>query len=286
MSDQSNSSPDTSAEPSAVETLQYNPFEGLEPGDTSSDSPPPDPAAGDQVPQGQEPPAPPPQVPPQAQPTGPDPATQARMDALERIIGHRLQTQEQPAQPAAPAAPELPPYTFTIPPQLAQMFEAEDPATRVQAVAIAMTATAKAVHANLMQEFGQKLQQLSESLPDMMSDRMGDFARRQSIFNDFYGTYPQLSHPGLRPLVREVTARVYQARGGQENWNPQLRDAIAREVAVTLQSTGLQFAQPAAPPQPQRPNGRAQPPDLSGVRGPPATPQDRLTAEIMDLMKF
>lgn len=207
------------------------------------------------------------------------------MDALERIIGQRLQPPE-PAQPAAPQDPQLPPYTFTIPPQLQQMFESENPADRVQAVSIAMTATAKAVHASVMQEFGQQMRQLTESLPEMMSNRMGDFARRQSIFNDFYGTYPQLSHPGLRPLVRDVTARVYQSRGGQENWNPELRDAIAREVAMTLQTTGLQFVQPAAPPPPQRPNGRAQPPNLSGVRGPPATPQDRLSAEILDLMKF
>lgn len=194
-------------------------------------------------------PAAPPAEPPAAAAAA-NPEAALLKQQLDQAMLLLQQYQQQPQQPPGAKPPEgqpsgeaIPPYNFTVPPQLMQMMESENPAERQQAIGAVMQGTAQAVHKTLLQEFGKVMQ----GIPALMQAAIQQHSAAQEVFNDFYGTYKELNRPELRQLVVGVAQQVIQ-ESRATGWSPQLRDAVAGRIFQLLGHKPAQTPPVGAPP--------------------------------------
>lgn len=137
---------------------------------------------------------------------------------------------------------------FDVPDQLVQMFDSGDPTQRKAAISTIMTATYQSA---VSQVYGLMAHYMGQ-LPQFIQQQQADLSRRQTVFNDFYGTYPQLNKKELYPVIAQVGNAVAAEMGVQPGtWNPQLRQAIAERVASSL---GISLAGNGSG-QPKQPSG-------------------------------
>jgi len=240
------------------------------------------------------------QVPASGSPQATAPLTPEQIVALQQEVS-RLQNlvqtapaaqapQQQPqGQPAASTAENdpfktVPDYGFNIPDQLVDMLGSEDPVQRKQALGYTMQGLAKAVHQTVLSVVAERFQHVETNLPKTVFERLELARQEQQVGSDFYGAYPNLNKPELRPLVRQVGEAVLRETKAT-TWNAQLRDLIAQRVLASLQGV----VQPATPAKPAAP--AAQPVMFGGssssgnarAEGPkgPKTQQDHM-ADIFD----
>lgn len=245
--------------------LSYDPFSKEKPGPADGGGGnPPDPATNGQPPT---PGAPGGAAAPQNPPQPPAPPGAPTDTELLNAKIAELQTQltalKSPpgGQPpgGAPAAPggqppagqeesEVPPYDFTIPPQLMQLLDSENPTERQQGYGALLKGTAQVVHKTLMGQMVQVVSEMSRAIPSVINEQLQSYQTAQAIFQDFYGEYKDLNRPELRGLVQE-TAKQVMTETGLKTWGPALRQAIAARVYGVLgrQLPGMSRP-PAAPP--------------------------------------
>lgn len=215
--------------------------------------PPPPPVQPQPVPQAPAPaPAPPVAAAPKPQPPTPAAETdaqrvtrlEAELAAMRSILTAQPAPvpQQPPTQPQAPAEDPLPSYDFNVPAGLVDALADENPTRRAEALRALCTGVAESVHRQVRAEYRPWMQRQHQELQAAEE-------RRQSVQRDFYGTYPQLDHPGLRGIVEWASGQAIAARRGNATWDTALRDDIARRAIAVIQ--GMPSAQPAVPQAPQ-----------------------------------
>lgn len=232
--------------------FDYDPFSG-EPAAAPAQPLPAAPAQPQAEPAAQQPAAP--QVPdpaatpaqPAAGPTQPDAlAVIAQVLASQQQqLQQTQQTQQQAQQPQQPDV-EIPQhgYQFNIPEPLINALASENPVERSQAVQAVMMTTARTVHQEVVRSLRAEM---ARAVPNLIQGQIQEHQRRQAVFNDFYGKYPQFSDPRLRPVVVQTAQQIATARGFQ-GWSPELRDAVGAHLTQLFAAVGGQPMAPAAAP--------------------------------------
>lgn len=172
--------------------------------------------------------------------------------SIERLASTVAQGQ-QPTQPAVDPIEQvdIPSYALPIPDQLITHLQSQNPAEFRQGVQALVQGTLQHAHKAIVVAMRREI---GRFLPEAIGMQVRQHTEQQRVFNDFYGKFPQLGNPALRPLVVHVGQQVaseMRAAGQNVAWNEQLRDAIGARVMQML--TGLvpqAAAQPAAPAAP------------------------------------
>lgn len=243
-----------------IAVLGYDPFGPVEPAPPQADQPPVQPQA----------PLPPEQAVAPVAPAVPTNELEAVKQQLANVTGE-LQRMRGPAQPAqAPGQPQdpVPPYTYEIPDQILHLLASENPGDRKLGLGNVMTAVSRSVHGLMQRELAQVIPALARAV-------MMEHLAQQETGRDFYGKYPMLDKPELRPLIHQLATGWVQANPHAQ-WNAQTRDAIAELAFKTFNM--------------QRPGGATPPPPAAPVMMPTMTrPAGNHVAseqdEMLDLMR-
>lgn len=187
-------------------------------------------------------------------------------------------TQNQVKQNQSEQAPQAPLYDFKIPVETLGKVFSENVEERAQGLAQIMQGTAMAVHRNLTQVMNQYAQQ---EIPRVIQGHMEMQQAKQSIHNDFCGTYPELNRDEVKPLVLQVAQQVMQETG-QTGWSNKLRDLTAQKVKAIITSIAGRQPQAAAPQGQAKPNFMS--PNSGQYGAPSGYTQDEL--EIQELLAF
>jgi hypothetical protein len=220
-------------------------------------------------------------------------ATPAPTDALASTVEALRTTVEglpaaitaatKPPEPAAPQADEWAPTDGTdklnyvqimdsMPDALINQLGSENPVERKQAVSQLMGVAMHVAHRlAAKQAVTQMRAELQQVLPAFVSEQMQAHATSQRVFSDFYGKFPMLNVPELRPMVRAAATELMQETKAA-GWNEQFRDALGARILQKLRGfQGAPVAPPSAPPaQMTGPSAR---PGLT-TRGTTTTQQD------------
>lgn len=124
---------------------------------------------------------------------------------------------------------------LTVPPELQNMLDSEDPQERNQGATALMRGAAIAAHNNMAKEMRTALTNLVKVLPQAVTEISQTSNAREQIKSDFYGKYPQYNVPGLEGMVLQVAQAVAKKRGDKQ-WNEGLRDAIHEELQLQMQN--------------------------------------------------
>lgn len=230
-----------------------------------------------------------------AVPTGQNPGeTNPLVDAVAKLT-ETLGKQPQAAQPETPATPkeeqlpfDIPPYQFEVNDKLMDNLYSEDAATRKQAMATLLAANNQAVHKTLgAQMFGLMRETLKQAVPHIIAmantTQQQGGAQRQ-VRDDFYGKYPTLNVPQLKPFVMQVAQEMVK-EGKFQGWNEEFRDALGQRVTGMLQAAAG-IAPQAQPAPTATPVPVAKPPVLVQPRvAPQPTEQpSQLAQDVMSLL--
>lgn len=175
--------------------------------------------------------------------------TQEQVDHLLNAVRTGA-TQPKPIESAQQAAPQdaltvMPEYEYNIPDQLMASLNSEDPVERKQAMAGLIKGVARGIHQTLATAVIARLTTLEQNLPTQIGSYVTQSQQAQHVSTDFYGKFPQLNVPELRPLVQSI-AQAHMEATGQKEWTDKLRDEIGNLVIAKLAG-----AIPAAPAQAQ-----------------------------------
>ncbi len=152
-----------------------------------------------------------------------------------------VQAQQRQAQPQEAQQQALL-YDFKIPVETLSKVYSENVEERAAGLAQIMQGTAIAVHRNLTQIMNQYAQ---HEIPRVIQGHMELQQAKQSIHNDFYGTYPELNREELKPLVLQVAQQVLQETG-LNGWSNKVRDLTAQKVKSVIQGVIGKTGQSAA----------------------------------------
>lgn len=179
--------------------------------------------------------------------------------AISEAIAAGFRTAKEDPPVAAENAPKARPGPdfgrIVIPPQVIQAMEHDDPAVRAQGYQAFAGGVGNLIYTQAMQQVEQQMQQLVQDMPNVVQNHFASTQRRQHVEQDFYGTYPQLNTPALRPLVMQTAAAVLKETGAT-GWTQEARDAIAHRVFEMFQGALPQQAAPIAPVAPPAPPAR------------------------------
>lgn len=191
----------------------------------------------------------------------PEPTTNDQLVSVLAELRDKLAT---PAPAPSESRPETPPEPedyfpdVAVPPALINAMASDDPTERQTATTLLVRGTMNMVMRKSVEMWQQFIR---EGLPELLEQHTTVQAQAKSIEQDFYGTYPKLNNPALKPLIATITQQEIQGLGQQyRGWTPELRDAIATKVLGLF--AGLMDAptQPASPQvQPFSPTPAARP---------------------------
>lgn len=223
--------------------FDFDPFAG---GDETTEPPP---AA--EPPKGAEPVAP--AQPEPSPPPAPDPSVAALLQSQAELV-EQLKKSNAPAEPA-PAEPADGNHfaDVQVPEALVNALRSDDPVEARTAVNLLVQGAANMAYRKAQADI-QSL--ITEGLPNMMVQFTQATQVAKTVETDFYGTYPQLNKPELKPLVANIGQQIAQEEGAAfAGYTPAFRDKIATRVIQLLQGVVPQ-AEPQAQP---KPNGQYQP---------------------------
>lgn len=220
----------------------------------------------------------------------------------EQVQGGRTSTTErssagsvQPPSQQAGQSDDVPAHEYDIPDNLLNGLASDDMDVRKRAVQLLVKGTAQNVHRAMREELRQALDRTRSQIASDSNTQ----SESQAIMRDFYSTFPQLNHEGLRNFVREATQQVSTEQGGFKAWTSEFRDAIGRRAIRNIQSVYQQLvpvAGGAPPPTPApqsptvavaraTPSHSGRPPKQIGVNSRPgAAPADDVAVEIAAMM--
>lgn len=163
---------------------------------------------------------------------------------LQQSQQQQPQGQPQGAQPQPGAS--RPEYQYTINPQLVQGLRSENDGEFAGALSLLMQNLSQHVHERVSSETRQWV---NETVPPMVNGAQQSMSTQQQIFTDFYGAYPELNTPALRPMVLEVAKGLMETGKYGSAYTPQFRTDLGKQVLLSLEQQGF-VRQPAAPAQP------------------------------------
>ena len=178
-----------------------------------------------------------------------DPLTEVKGQIAELtnlLSSQATQQQNQEQQAEATPLDSVPDYNFEVPDQLVSMLASEDAGERKQAIAALVRGTAQTVHQQML----EVVKHVQESVPNTIQQHVQQQQVQQQVNTEFYGKYPQLNNPNLRPVVAKVAQGLMQqqlAVGIQPSWSPQFMEQVGGEVLKLL---NMQQQAPAATPAP------------------------------------
>jgi len=224
--------------------------------------------------------APPAQIQPQAQPVAPE-----QLPAQSPILSPEQQAaiveagalESPPAQPQAPAPAPGQDFSAMEAQTIAHLARTEyalpeAEATRlVSEPEVAFPELAARLHVRLATQIGQAVQQI---LPNVIEQVVDGKMKAQTLENDFFRSYPQLSDPRFRPVVVHSLRMARQA-SPQAGRDQVMNDGAALAVMkLRLQANGAQ--QPVVAPQipPVQPVQPPFQPAIGGGVGLPTIPQE------------
>lgn len=157
--------------------------------------------------------------------------------------------QQRPQQPAGPDFGRI-----QIPPQVIQAMENEDPAMRAQGYQAFAGGVGNLIYSQMQHSMQQQIQQLTQTMPQIVQEHFASTERRQHVEHDFYSNYPQLNTPHLRPLVMRTAAELLRETGAN-GWTPEIRDALGQRVLQMFQQAlpQQQYQEPEPPAQQSAP---------------------------------
>lgn len=202
---------------------------------------------------------------PPSQPPAPatppqDLSAQALADAA-RAMREAAEKMGQPAPASAPAGPAAPvedefqpkdaqgnnlDYSgINIPDQLLAAMNSENPTERKMATTHLIASSMRTVHRMVLEQSVKMMQQqVAQAVPRFVQQQIMAHQRQQEVYQDFYGTFPDLSAPEIRPVIM-ATAERLQTEMNNPGWTPQFRDALGKRVRDLLRGYG---GGPAAAP--------------------------------------
>lgn len=220
-------------------------------------------------------------------PVAPTPTVAPPENPLEKTVRElqakieTLTAAQTPAEPTSPSEPkpaEVPPYAFNLPDALLTGLASEDPAERKHATGALLTGAAQAIHRTVM----ANVETMLNRMPELVQGMLVQHQQQQEIFQDFYGSYPELNKPELRPLVLNTAKQVLQETGAQ-SWSPEVSKAIGTRVKSIIAAvipTGAPL--PTASTVPSTPT----PPPQFGRRVSPALPPnpDQIARDVAETL--
>lgn len=187
------------------------------------------------------------------------PEQKATLDVLAKIA-ERLDSKEagkaaeKPADKPAEEEIPVPSYAFKINDKLMEALYAEAPETRAIALSQLLQANNQTVHRMVMKQAQEYVQNTLQSvIPQIVESAAGGVhlqAEQRQVAQDFFGKYPELGNPALKPVVLNIAQEMINAKDFK-GWTPEFRDTLATRVKNTLsQVTGAAIPQAGASGQP------------------------------------
>ncbi|MGI9610005.1 MAG: hypothetical protein ACR2NL_06895 [Acidimicrobiia bacterium] len=275
------------------QVLNYDPFDDIQAAVDGDPTPPQQPPV-EQPPQAPPVETPPvqqvqqpqdptqPQQPPVQQPPVESPELTLMRQSLEQSnqLVAQLQSQmasmQQQQQQPAPQQPGILPqqqqpqadplqgnYRFQMPAELVNGLASEDANIRSQALTFLVENTGKQIHQQVLSSVQQMIPQ---QVAPIVQQHQAQAQHDTTVYNDFYGTYPNLNQPQYRPIVREAADAVL-ARYPNVPWSDQLKAAIGQEAVQRINNLATGMQQPYAQPVPPQQMPPVQPGGAPGVQG-------------------
>lgn len=264
--------PDMSDDTALRETLAFDPSTFFAPPakDGSGDGDGDGAAPGDAAPGGaapgagggaaSQPPAPTPSSPSdQAPKEGEDP-----LAALRASVQDLLTKKPEPAK--TPEAPPTPPaqgdqskepagYDFTIPLEVVEALNADEPAVRQRAVSGLITGVANKLAKDFSAAMATMAQHVQRQAVEAALAQVQSQTETRTVKEDFYSNFPDLKRmadalPAMDGAIWQTVSQVAQ-NTGVKAWTPEFRNQVGALIRVQL---GLQ--QQGAPPPAAAPQGR------------------------------
>lgn len=175
-----------------------------------------------------------------------------------------LREMRSPRQESQEPARQQPQRVFNmrVPPEINQMLASEDENIRAQGLTTLINGLGDVVYNRVMQDVPQYVQPLVQQTVQGTTSQQGE---AQAIYQDFYGAYPALNKPELRPLVASVAQQMMREQGGNPSWNESFRNALGQRVLEVVRNLGGT----PAPSQPGSPAGGGGTPPAAGTNRPP-----------------
>jgi hypothetical protein len=222
------------AEPSIAEILAYDPFEAAEPETTK-------PVV--KAPKAVEPPVVAPAA-PVAEPVAPaiDPNVAALRDAVADLVNRE-------AAPTAPAAtpeakPQQPRFNFQVPNDVVNALRSDDQEVATHGLNALVNGLSNAIW-QAQQEFIAS--ELIPQIPRMIQQHMSMVEERRRVHDEFYGAYPHLNKPELKPFVGQLAIQLAQETGAK-TWDTAFSQKLVERLATIIPMTPAPSGQPKAKP--------------------------------------
>jgi hypothetical protein len=184
-------------------------------------------------------------------------ALQQTVQELPRAVADAVkpQTQAQPEPDAWAPMVDGQPLNYVqvmsqIPDAVLNGLISENPVERKAAVSNLLGVAMHVAHRLATKQAVEQVRnEMTRVLPLFVQDQIRTHNAMQTVFNDFYGKFPALSHPSLRPVVQAEAQKLSQQLGVRE-WTPEFRDRLGEHVMNMLRGVvpaTVQTQQPAAP---------------------------------------
>lgn len=168
------------------------------------------------------------QAPQQQGPTPREQELLAQVSALQHAIA-RSQPQPQ-AQPQGQPQGQAPKYNLQLPPQIIKGLRSEDD----EEFAVAMHAVMNGIVNKVWNDVQEHLvKEVQPGFDRRIQSAMEHNTQIKRIHDDFYGTYPHLANPAIRPVVQNAAMQVAQAwtmQGRPIQWTKEFADSVAMLV--------------------------------------------------------
>jgi hypothetical protein len=121
-----------------------------------------------------------------------------------------------------------------LPDSMIQALGSENPTERKQAVAALLaTSTHIAQRQAVSQAVQMMRQEFVRAIPNFVQRSIREHHEQREVFSDFYGAFPSLSHPSIRPIVQQEGVRLARQLGVQ-GWSPEFRQKLGEHVTNML----------------------------------------------------
>lgn len=249
--------PDTNGVSKEIaDIMNFDPFDSADPAPVS----PPEPeVVPTQAPEASAVPIPSVEAPAPA----PDPLAQT-VQGLQQTVQDLPNVIREAVKPQTPAAPEPDAWApmvdgqplnymqvmSSVPDGVINALASDNPAERKQALAQTLGIAMHVAHRLATKQAVEQVRaEMGRVLPAFVNEQLQTRERMTSVFNDFYGKHPELSHPSLRGVVQQEAVKLSQQLNVRD-WTPEFRDRLGEHVRNMLRGVvpaTVQTQQPAAP---------------------------------------
>lgn len=138
-------------------------------------------------------------------------------------------------------AKSLPQYQFQIPQEVMDKMGSDDPNQIRAGLAEFATGVASVAHYNVAMQFEERIAELEKQLLEKSVQQFRQTTQaeeqakktQKTVFDDFYGKYPELNKPGLQQFV-QMQAQQLAQQYGVTGWSEQFRDTLGAHCKKLL----------------------------------------------------